>query len=116
MTSSSCVVRDIERLIEAGLAYAVDVERIGTFVCLDAQNLRKANDAAAERIRRLEPTCVQYPVVPMRDPAADVALWAPYSEGSVSPWGRGLATVNGEYVGIRDLGRELTETETSLVA
>ena len=83
-------------LIASNLAYSVHVNGLGTFVCLDFTSLCAKQ---AQIYSALSPRPVMYPVLKglTRHPE-DCALWAPYIEGAMSPWGRGQATINATYV------------------
>ena len=86
-------------LIQSGLAYTINVKELGTFVVLDYLCLCTKHPSKAEIYSELSPRPVMYPVLNdfTRHPK-DCALWAPYVEGALSPWGRGQMTVNAKYV------------------
>lgn len=73
----------IVQLIESGKAYVLSTD-IGTFVC--AFNTKFPN---------LKVSPVQYPLLNnMKYREDDFPIWAPYSEGRISPFGNGQPTVN----------------------
>jgi cysteinyl-tRNA synthetase len=95
-------ISQIDRLVRSGVAYAVEVPPMGTFVCLDFAKLQQRDPHHAELVERLEPPPVEYDIVPART-RRDYALWAPWCEGAASPWGRGLVTVNCEYLRLGEI-------------
>lgn len=99
-------VGEITKLIEKGIAYQVDVPGIGSFVCLDYEAIRQRMPFHVLAIETLDPPPVWYPCLDghTRTKSSelkqlrDFALWAPYVNGNMSPWGRGQPTVNLEYM------------------
>jgi hypothetical protein len=69
-----------EELIGKGLAYVINTE-VGYFVCVNKYPLSiKPVDYAI--LKDLTRSSTDYPI------------WAPYTEGHLSPWGNGQFTVN----------------------
>jgi hypothetical protein len=88
----SQVITYIDDLIKQGKAYIVEVHECGgNFVCLDSSVITGMVDVSPKPI--MYPVLFQY----VRN-EKDYPLWSPYKDGMMSPWGRGLVTVNLEYL------------------
>lgn len=92
-------LREVATLVEVRLAYLVETENGGRFVCFDFLGLNNSYRILGGSYLRLSPPPVDYPIVAgyVRHPR-DCVLWASSLEGAESPWGRGLLTVNARYV------------------
>lgn len=92
-------IREVATLIEVGLAYLVDCQNGGRFVCFDFLALNNPYRLLGTTYLRLCPSPVEYPIVRdyVRHPR-DCVLWASTEMGAESPWGRGLLTVNTRYI------------------
>lgn len=94
------MIEAIVTLIKKGIAYQVDVPDIGSFVCLDNAAIKKQMPFHFFVIKTLTPFPVWYHCLDghTKTERMDVALWAPYKIGNMSPWGRGQPTVNLDYI------------------
>lgn len=94
------LVDAVHGLIEREVAYVVDVPGVGTFVCLDYEEMKKRMPFHLFAIETMNPLPVWYPCLDKhtRTKHMDYALWAPYVEGGVSPWGKGIPTANLEHM------------------
>ena len=90
------IIHHISALLDMGVAYIIQ-EDGWVYICFDYVGLLSKYRILAMTYARLCPPPVQYPVVLLRHPK-DCVIWAPYVDGFESPWGRGCATVNYDYV------------------
>jgi cysteinyl-tRNA synthetase len=117
-SSKMAAIGEITSLIEKGIAYQVDVPDVGSFVCLDFAAIRQRMPFHVCAIEGLKLPPVWYPCLDghtrsflsensirifdkkqsVATKRMDYALWAPYADGTLSPWGRGQPTVNLQYM------------------